>query len=109
MGPTARRSVSSTSGGWSPSPVATTRGKQVVVRYRNVRDKPGFEIVTPLLLANGDAVLVDRGFLARQGGELAPGTIPSVPSGEVTVTGRLRHSERGGHDRGGDRWTAPPG
>jgi cytochrome oxidase assembly protein ShyY1 len=75
--------------------------KQVVLRYRNVSDKPGFEIVTPLLLANGDAVLVDRGFLARQGGELAPATIPSVPSGDVTVTGRLRRSERGGHTSGG--------
>lgn len=75
--------------------------KQVVLRYRNVRDKPGFEIVTPLVLANGSAVLIDRGFLARQGGELAPGTIPSVPTGEVTITGRLRRSERGGHTSGG--------
>ena len=33
---------------------------------------PGFEIVTPLMLADGKAVLVDRGFLARQGAELAP-------------------------------------
>lgn len=75
--------------------------KQVVLRYRNVQDKPGFEIVTPLVLANGSAVLVDRGFLARQGGELAPSTIPSVPTGEVTITGRLRRSERGGHTSGG--------
>jgi cytochrome oxidase assembly protein ShyY1 len=44
---------------------------------------------------------VDRGFLARQGAELAPGHIPAVPTGEVTVTGRLRRSERGGHTTGG--------
>lgn len=75
--------------------------KQVVMRYRNVSDRPGFEIVTPLVLSDGTAVLVDRGFLPRQGGELAPSTIPAVPSGEVTVTGRLRRSERGGNTTGG--------
>ncbi|WP_433168924.1 SURF1 family cytochrome oxidase biogenesis protein [Kribbella sp. CA-247076] len=75
--------------------------KQIVLRYRNVKDRPGFEIVTPLVLPDGKAVLVDRGFLARQGAELAPGTIPAVPSGEVTITGRLRRSERGGSTNGG--------
>jgi cytochrome oxidase assembly protein ShyY1 len=75
--------------------------KQVVIRYRNISDRPGFEIVTPLMMADGTAILVDRGFLARQGGELAPTSIPAVPSGEVTVTGRLRRSEQGGHTSGG--------
>jgi cytochrome oxidase assembly protein ShyY1 len=75
--------------------------KQVLVRYRNVGDRPGFEIATPLVLADGSAILVDRGFLDRQGGELAPASIPPVPSGEVTVTGRLRRSEHGGHTSGG--------
>lgn len=76
-------------------------GKQVVMRYRNVSDRPGFEIVTPLLLADGTAILVDRGFLPRQSAELAPAVVPPAPSGEVTVTGRLRRSERGGHTNGG--------
>ena len=75
--------------------------KQVVLRYRNVRDRPGFEIVTPLILADGTAILVDRGFLPRQGAQLAPETIPPPPTGEVTVTGRLRRSERGGNTSGG--------
>jgi cytochrome oxidase assembly protein ShyY1 len=75
--------------------------KQVVMRYRNVDNRPGFEIVTPLMLADGTGVLVDRGFLARQGAELAPGNVPPAPSGEVTVTGRLRRSEQGGHTSGG--------
>ena len=75
--------------------------KQVVVRYRNMDDRPGFEIVTPLVMADGTAVLVDRGFLPRQGGELAPSSVPAVPSGDVTVTGRVRRSERGGHTSGG--------
>jgi cytochrome oxidase assembly protein ShyY1 len=75
--------------------------KQIVLRYRNVNDRPGFEIVTPLLLPDGKAVLVDRGFLARQGAELAPENVPAVPTGEVTITGRLRRSENGGHTNGG--------
>lgn len=75
--------------------------KQVVVRYRTVKDRPGFEIVTPLVLADGTAVLVDRGFLPRQGAELAPTAVPPAPTGEVTVTGRLRRSERGGNTSGG--------
>ncbi|GAA1659387.1 hypothetical protein GCM10009744_60920 [Kribbella alba] len=75
--------------------------KQVVIRYRNVQDRPGFEIVTPLILADGTGILVDRGFLARQGAELAPLSVPAAPSGEVTVTGRLRRSEQGGHTSGG--------
>lgn len=75
--------------------------KQVVIRYRNIDDRPGFEIVTPLMLDDGTAILVDRGFLPRQGAELAPTKIPAVPTGEVTVTGRLRRSEQGGHTSGG--------
>lgn len=75
--------------------------KQVVLKYRNVQDKPGFEIVTPLVLADGKAVLVDRGFLARQSSELMPLHVPLVPAGEVTVTGRLQRSERGGRTNGG--------
>jgi cytochrome oxidase assembly protein ShyY1 len=75
--------------------------KQVVLKYRTVEDKPGFEIVTPLVLADGKAVLVDRGFLARQSSELMPLHVPAVPAGEVTVTGRLQRSERGGHTNGG--------
>jgi cytochrome oxidase assembly protein ShyY1 len=75
--------------------------KQVVIRYRNIDDRPGFEIVTPLMLDDGTAILVDRGFLPRQAAELAPTSIPAVPTGEVTVTGRLRRSEQGGHTSGG--------
>lgn len=75
--------------------------KQIVLKYRNVEDKPGFEIVTPLVLAGGKAVLVDRGFIPRQDSELMPLHVPAVPTGEVTVTGRLQRSERGGHTSGG--------
>jgi surfeit locus 1 family protein len=48
--------------------------------------KPGFEVVTPLLTADGLAVLVDRGFVPEQMRDPAsrPG---SQPAGEVTIIG----------------------
>jgi cytochrome oxidase assembly protein ShyY1 len=75
--------------------------KQIILKYRNIADRPGFEIVTPLVQADGKAVLVDRGFLPRQSSELMPLHVPAVPTGEVTVTGRLQRSERGGSTNGG--------
>jgi cytochrome oxidase assembly protein ShyY1 len=66
--------------------------KQIILKYRNIADRPGFEIVTPLVQADGKAVLVDRGFLPRQSSELMPLHVPAVPTGEVTVTGRLQRS-----------------
>lgn len=77
------------------------QAKQVVLRYRNVKDQSGFEIVTPLVQADGTAVLVNRGFLPRRSASTSPGDIPPAPNGEVTVTGRLRRSERGGQTTGG--------
>lgn len=69
---------------------------QIVIRYRNVKDRPGFEIVTPLLLTDGSAILVDRGFVQRdRNSSEVPSDVPAATAGEVTVTGRLRHSENG--------------
>jgi cytochrome oxidase assembly protein ShyY1 len=66
---------------------------QMLVRFREFQDNPGDYVATPLLMANGDAVLVVRGWQA--GGEV-PGTtqVPVVtPSGSVTVTGIYLASE----------------
>ncbi len=69
---------------------------QIVIRYRNVKDQPGFEIVTPLLLNDGTAILVDRGFIQRdRNNSQVPSGVPAPTAGQVTVTGRLLHSERG--------------
>jgi len=80
------------------SVVATGRydvSHQIVARYRNVKDRPGFEIVTPLLLDDGTAILVDRGFVPRATNSSDLPEVPEPAAGTVTVTGRLRHSERG--------------
>lgn len=53
-----------------------------------VRDgSAGAEVVTPLLLADGTAVLVDRGWLKTDRSAKRPTNIPVAPSGQVTVTG----------------------
>jgi cytochrome oxidase assembly protein ShyY1 len=69
-------------------------GETVVARERTVSSSVGFEIVTPLVLADGSAVLIDRGFLASDDGtsKTLP-TIPPVPSGTVTVVGRVHTPE----------------
>jgi len=71
----------------------------VLVRGRTVDRQVGFEIVTPLRLADGSAVLVDRGWVPpAPGGAMAQPTLPPTPDGDVTVTGVLKLSE----SRGGD-------
>ncbi|MEV6811005.1 SURF1 family protein [Micromonospora sp. NPDC051296] len=68
----------------------------VLVRGRTVESKVGFEVVTPLVLADGTAVLVDRGWIPpAPGGAMAQPQVPATPTGEVTVEGRVHPSESG--------------
>ncbi|ETK35164.1 SURF1 family cytochrome oxidase biogenesis protein [Microbispora sp. ATCC PTA-5024] len=66
--------------------------REVVVRRRTQMSQVGYYVVTPLVTPQG-AVLVNRGWVpAGATAEAAP-AVPAPPSGEVTVTGRLRPSE----------------
>lgn len=65
------------------------------VRYRNVGERRGVEIVTPLRAEDGRTVLVDRGFSEVPSGQPIPDAIPPAPDGEVTVVGYVRRNERG--------------
>ena len=78
--------------------------REILVRGRTVEGAVGFEVITPLVLADGTAVLVDRGWVPpAPGGALAAPTVPPAPAGDTTVVGRLRPPEsRGGHPQ-------PPG
>jgi cytochrome oxidase assembly protein ShyY1 len=73
--------------------------REILVRGRTVAGAVGFEVVTPLVLGDGTAVLVDRGWVPpAAGGALAAPQVPAAPGGDVTVVGRLRPPEsRGGH------------
>ena len=69
----------------------------VLVRGRTVESKVGFEVVTPLVLADGTAILVDRGWIPpAPGGAMAQPQVPATPTGEVTIEGRVNVSESGG-------------
>jgi surfeit locus 1 family protein len=61
----------------------------VFLDNRQMNDRVGFFVVTPLLLADGSAVVVQRGWLPRdfeQRDRIAP--VPT-PDGEVVVEGRV--------------------
>lgn len=69
---------------------------QFVVRHRTDAngDSIGFYLVTPLVLADGKVVLVNRGWVdpGNTTGAQFP-EVPGTPPGTVTVTGRLRPDE----------------
>ncbi|MCM0618926.1 SURF1 family cytochrome oxidase biogenesis protein [Nocardioides bruguierae] len=68
----------------------------VIVRYRTRDGEAGVDVVVPLLLDDGTALLVDRGWLATDNaGTADPGDVPAPPSGEVDVTGYVRVDAEG--------------
>jgi cytochrome oxidase assembly protein ShyY1 len=67
---------------------------EIVVRGRTLDATVGFEILTPLVLPDGTALLVDRGWRPPTGGgATAAVSIPPAASGTVTVVGRVRLPE----------------
>ncbi|WP_406001623.1 SURF1 family protein [Streptomyces sp. NBC_00829] len=67
---------------------------EVVVRRRTSADeRVGFHLLTPLVLADGRAVLVNRGWIPAAADQKAFPSVPPAPKGTVTVTGRLMADE----------------
>lgn len=69
----------------------------ILVRGRSLERMVGFEVLTPLVLTDGTALLVNRGWIppAPGGDATAQPTVPAAPTGTVTVTGRIRSGEGG--------------
>ena len=69
---------------------------QFAVRDRSQNENAGWYVVTPLVLSDGTAVLVNQGWIEASDGS-APSTampaLPPVPSGTVTVSGWLQPDE----------------
>lgn len=61
------------------------------------RDAAGADIVTPLVLPSGQAVLVDRGWMATDNNVTKPDA-PAPPSGQVTIEGWLRKDSGAGRN-----------
>lgn len=78
---------------WTPVRVTGTYDTDatVLVRNRPRDDQFGYEVLVPLVQADGSALLVDRGWLPA-GADSAerPDSVPAPPQGEVTVVARLR-------------------
>ncbi|KPC93561.1 SURF1 family cytochrome oxidase biogenesis protein [Streptomyces albus] len=68
---------------------------EVVVRHRTAADGDtiGYFVVTPLVLDDGKAILVNRGWIRSEGDLTSFPKVPEPPRGEVTVTGRMMPDE----------------
>lgn len=77
----------------------------VVVRYRNQDGESGVDLVVPLVLGDGNALLVDRGFVQTQDAEPDVAKLPAPPTGEVTVEGWVRVDATGSSTAVTDRST----
>lgn len=67
--------------------------QELVVRRRPQSGRPGYYVLTPLVTGGGHAVLVNRGWVKAGATADEHPEVPPPPTGEVTVTGRLRLSE----------------
>lgn len=83
---------------------------EVVVRQRTAADgqKIGYHVLTPLVLENGRALLVNRGWIPAGGDLTEFPQVPAAPAGRVTVTGRLMPDETTAASGIKDRKGLPP-
>lgn len=66
-------------------------GSEVVARLRQVLDEPADEILTPFRLDGGQVMLVDRGWVSPNNGQV-PSYAPA-PTRHVTITARMHPEE----------------
>ncbi|MHA4850537.1 SURF1 family cytochrome oxidase biogenesis protein [Rhodococcus sp. MSC1_016] len=68
------------------------QNSEILVRLRSIGSEPAYEVLTPLQLTDGRAILVNRGYVRPVQGTEAPPVGPP-PAGQVTLDGRIRKSE----------------
>jgi cytochrome oxidase assembly protein ShyY1 len=68
---------------------------ETVARLRQVNDEAAYEILTPFRLDDGRIMLVDRGWVSPNNGQV-PG-YPSAPTRHVTLTARMHPEESNPH------------
>ena len=67
----------------------STRARQILIDNKVHDGRAGYHVVTPLVLADGRAVLVDRGWVAAGRDARASCRRSPPPAGTVTVRGRV--------------------
>jgi surfeit locus 1 family protein len=67
--------------------------KQVVVPFRDLNEERGEFLLTPLVLSDGTAVMVSRGWIPASDPTIPVPAIAEPPTGRVTVTGLALGSE----------------
>lgn len=70
--------------------------RQVTVKFTTREGKAGADVVTPLVLPDGSALLVNRGWMPTENTNARPTDIPAPPRGPVTVEGWLRPDSQAG-------------
>ena len=71
---------------------------QVLARLRVIEGDAAYEVLVPFVVDGGPTVLVDRGYLKPEQGSGVP-RFANAPDGTVTITARLRDSERAPPDK----------
>ncbi len=67
--------------------------EQLLARARPLNGRPGFEVLTPLLLDDGSVFVVNRGWLPVGSEQDSPDVVPEPPAGRVEVLARLKPGE----------------
>ncbi|HEY2644491.1 MAG TPA: SURF1 family protein [Galbitalea sp.] len=67
--------------------------KELLVRDRTNGSNPGFEVLTPFRLNNGETFIVDRGWVPIGSKTSVPDYVPPAPTGPAHVTARIQESE----------------
>ncbi|WP_432495259.1 SURF1 family cytochrome oxidase biogenesis protein [Kineococcus gypseus] len=77
---------------WTPVRVSGTYAADatVLVRNRLREGASGYLVLVPLVLGDGTALLVDRGWVPAGSSTRVPDAVPAPPAGVVGVTARVR-------------------
>jgi len=80
---------------WIPVSVTGTYlvDETILVRNRPYSGQSGFDVLVPLLRADGTVFIVDRGWVQPGNTSDSPDYIPHPPPGVITVVARLKASE----------------
>lgn len=80
---------------WTPVLLTGTylKDEEILVRGRPYSGRPGFEVLTPLLLDDGSVFVVNRGWVSIGSRQDNPDVVPEAPDGRVVVSARLKAGE----------------